>query len=410
MSSDPQPRERRGSQFAARSPIGPRGLIDVRRQNLTRVLGEIRDRPGVTRKDLVSLTSLNRVTVLDLVAELQEQRLVDESPAQSTGRSGRPAMTLSLDDQRLAVAALEINIDRIRIRCTTLRLRSLHDESVPVSGGSLDPERVLDLAAECIDRARSEMARQGLELTRVSVGLPAIIDHRSGTVQTSLDFRWGEVPVVDRLQQRTGGDLSFTLDRLANLAIREERSVAGLRPDSGVVLLFGGMGVGGAFQKGDVILRGDTGIGAEFGHISVDPEGPECYCGGRGCLEMYVGIRPLAAVLGIGAGEGAAGGEEILAQISADDPDAREAVRAQAPWLARAVRILRTVFDPTAVVLGGHLADLARLMDSALVDAMAIHGGGGGGELRISTAGGDAVLAGGVRAARDQLLAAPWES
>src|SRR5699024_11969505 len=87
--------------------------------------------------------------------------------------------------------------------------------------GSLDPERVLDLAAECIDRARSEMARQGLELTRVSVGLPAIIDHRSGTVQTSLDFRWGEVPVVDRLQQRTGGDLSFTLDRLANLAIRE---------------------------------------------------------------------------------------------------------------------------------------------------------------------------------------------
>src|SRR5699024_4126557 len=272
------------------------------------------------------------------------------------------------------------------------------------------PERVLDLAAECIDRARSEMARQGLELTRVSVGLPAIIDHRSGTVQTSLDFRWGEVPVVDRLQQRTGGDLSFTLDRLANLAIREERSVAGLRPDSGVVLLFGGMGVGGAFQKGDVILRGDTGIGAEFGHISVDPEGPECYCGGRACLEMYVGIRPLAAVLGIGAGVGAARGGAVLAQISADDPDAREAVRAQAPWLARAVRILRTVFDPTAVVLGGHLADLARLMDSALVDAMAIHGGGGGGELRISTAGGDAVLAGGVRAARDQLLAAPWES
>lgn len=410
MSSDPQAGERRRSQVVAGAPAGPRGLIDVRRQNLTRVLGEIRDRPGLTRKDLVSVTSLNRVTVLDLVAELQERRLVDESPAQSTGRSGRPAMALSLDDHRLAVAALEINIDRISIRCTTLRLRPLHDESIPVSGGSLDPERILDLAAACVDRARSAMALQGVELLRVSVGLPAIIDHRSGIVQTSLDFEWGEVPVVDRLQRRTGGGLAFTLDRLANLAIREERSVAGLSPDSGIVLLFGGMGVGGAFQKGDVILRGDTGTGAEFGHISVDPEGPECYCGGRGCLEMYVGIRPLAAALGVPTGDGVAGGEGVLAQVSADDPDVREAARAQAPWLARAIRILRTVFDPTAIVLGGHLADLARLMGPALGDAMTNYGGGGGGDLRISAAGGDAVLAGGVRAARDQLLATPWES
>ena len=398
--------EARGSQQSS----GPQGLADVRRLNLQRVLAEIRDRRAVTRKDLVAATALNRVTVLDLVAELHGRHLISEHPSVSTGRSGRPAMTLELDDDHLAVAALEINVDRIRILCSTLQLRVVHEEAIDMVGEGLSPDHVLELAAMCVNRAHRALLRKGLLLKRVCIGLPAFIDHRNGTVLTSLSFGWNGVPAVDILQRSVDADLEFTLDRLANLAIREERARAGLMPDSGIVLLYGDMGVGGAFQKGGVILRGDSGSGAEFGHISVDPGGPHCYCGNRGCLEMYVGIRPLAAALGIVDDQEGGVMQRVLDLLESGDRAVAAAAREQAPWLMMALRTLQTVFDPRALILGGHLGSLARLMGSALEEGVSEVENGRATELRISITGANAVLAGGVRAARDDLLAAPWSA
>lgn len=408
MASDPDPYITPADSSVGRQPGGPRGLADVRRLNLRRVLAEIRDRPGATRKELVSATALNRVTVLDLVAELHGRKLIGEHPAASTGRSGRPAMTLSLDDEHLAVAALDVNVDRISILCSTLRLRVVHEEVVELAGDELTPETALGLAADCVNRARDALAKDGHELVRVCVGLPAFIDHRSGTVLTSLSFGWSDVPVVDLLQRATGSDLEFTLDRLANLAIREERAVEDLDPAGGIVLLYGDMGVGGAFQKGGAVLRGDSGSGAEFGHITVDSEGPWCYCGNRGCLELYVGIRPLAAELGIlEEGEGGVA-HQVLSRLEAEDPAARSAARAQAPWLARALWTLQTIFDPRTLILGGHLAQMGRVMSPLLEEELSARQGGERIDLRFSRTGAEAVLAGGVRAARDELLDTPW--
>lgn len=408
MAHDPDPHLNAADSPQWRRSRGPRGLADVRRLNLRRVLAEIRDRPGVTRKELVSATALNRVTVLDLVADLHERKLIAEHPAPSTGRSGRPATGLSLDDEHLVIAALEVNVDRIRILCSTLQLRIVHEEVVELVGEELAPDNVIALAAACVHRARDALAADGRELVRVCVGLPAFIDHRSGTVLTALSFGWSRVPVVELLQQASGSELTFTLDRLANLAIREERAVEGLGSATGIVLLYGDMGVGGAFEKGGVVLRGDSGSGAEFGHITVDTAGPWCYCGNRGCLEMYVGVRPLATELGI-LEDGESGvAQQVLGLLEAEDPAAQSAARAQAPWLARALWTLQTIFDPGTVILGGHLAMMARAMTPRLDEELSAHQGGRRIDLRFSRTGTGSVLSGGVRAARDDLLDAPW--
>lgn len=316
-------------------------------------------------------------------------------------------MTLALDDDRLGIAAIEINVDRIRILCSSLQLRVVYEETVTMEGEGLGPEHVLGLAAECMNRARAALLERGMQLKQVCIGLPAFIDHRSGTVMTSLSFGWTDVPVVDILRQATDPSLGITLDRLANLAIREERALASLPPDTGIVLLYGDMGVGGAFQKGAAILRGDSGSGAEFGHISVDPAGPRCYCGNRGCLEMYVGIRPLANALGVDHDAEGAVMRRVLELLDAGDPIAVALVKDQVPWLARALWTLRTVFDPHTLILGGHLAVLARSMDRLLGEELPERRWGTTTELVISAVGADAVLAGGVRAARDDLLASP---
>ena len=102
--------------------------------------------------------------------------------------------------------------------------------------------------------------------------------------------------------------------------------------------------------------------------------------------------------------------QRVLDLLESGDRAVAAAAREQAPWLMMALRTLQTVFDPRALILGGHLGSLARLMGSALEEGVSEVENGRATELRISITGANAVLAGGVRAARDDLLAAPWSA
>ena len=103
-----------------------------------------------------------------------------------------------------------------------------------------------------------------------SVGCPAFVDNAEGVVLKSLSLGWTDVRVVDELEKRSGGGVAFTLDKLADLAIHAERKNSEIPSEEGVLLLYGEMGVGGSFQKHSEILRGDAGMGGQFGHLTVN--------------------------------------------------------------------------------------------------------------------------------------------
>jgi len=129
--------------------------------------------------------------------------------------------------------------------------------------------------------------------TRVGVGVPGAVRWPHGIVTSSPNFpRWSDFALKDRLEERLGR--SVVVDNDANAVIWGAWRLGGFRPVRSLVGFTLGTGVGGALILKGELYRGRDGMAGEVGHITVEPEGPACGCGGRGCLEMYasrVGLR-----------------------------------------------------------------------------------------------------------------------
>ncbi|TNC29449.1 ROK family protein [Amycolatopsis alkalitolerans] len=389
----------------------PPSIGDVRRFNLIRVLQLVRGNAPLTRSGLVTASGLGRVTVLDIVGELQDRGFIRESGFTPAGRAGgRPARALEMDDTRLAVGTLRITADHAALECASLQGRTVFSRDIEVDCSRMSPGQVLADLAKTVEEARGFLASAGTRLARVSVGCPAYVDASAGVVIMSQALGWSGVPVVPELDRLAGNGVSFSLDRLANLAVHAERKAGGWPAEDGILLLFGDVGIGGAYQRDGQVLHGDWGMGAEFGHVVVEQGGRPCFCGKAGCLETYVGLGPLAEAMGTGRDVGGAGFvAHMLDSLRNPDATMRAEVARQGVILARSVQSLVSIFDPRAVILGGHLTALAPLIMPAFwAEFERTRGRYGRAEIRVSTLGAAAVMAGGIESATQDLCLRPW--
>lgn len=109
------------------------------------------------------------------------------------------------------------------------------------------------------------------------------------------------------------------------------------------------------------VYRGAAGLAGELGHLTVDPGGPPCWCGSRGCLELYAGgAAMLRELSGDGNEEGALGA--LVDAALAGDPETLRVVRDAACYLGRGVAALTNLVDLRHVVIGGELSRLAAVM------------------------------------------------
>lgn len=124
------------------------------------------------------------------------------------------------------------------------------------------------------------------EFAGVGVGVPGIIDLEAGTVCAAAHLPdWTDYPVKSEIQQRLGTPVILEND--ANCAALGEKWLGAGRDVNGLCMVTLGTGVGGAFIFNGEIWHGMIGMAGEIGHMTVTPDGPECGCGNRGCLEQF---------------------------------------------------------------------------------------------------------------------------
>jgi predicted NBD/HSP70 family sugar kinase len=137
-----------------------------------------------------------------------------------------------------------------------------------------------------------------------------------------------------------------------------------------VIYLMARIGVGAGIIANGRPLRGYEGFAGEVGHNVVDPSGPHCHCGKRGCVETFIGEQALLTL----AGRDEAATTESVAKVFADafngDPLAASAVRTVADALGRTIASLVNIFDPERVLLGGSLAGVLEFARDDVVRAL----------------------------------------
>jgi glucokinase len=240
---------------------------------------------------------------------------------------------------------------------------------------STDPEAVADAIAELVEELCGRSGTKG-EVETVGIGAAGFVDRQRSTLLFAPNLAWRDEPLRDKVAKRVERPVVVENDANAT-AWGEFRFGAGRdRPD--LICLTVGTGIGGGVILGGALYRGSFGIGGEFGHIRVIPDGRRCGCGNRGCWEQYCSgrallreAREIATVdpvygarlreLGGGAPEGIEG-QHITDAAQEGDPAAVECFTVVGRWLGQGLADLAAVLDPATFVIGGGVSEAADLL------------------------------------------------
>ncbi|MCW2887784.1 MAG: glucokinase [Streptosporangiaceae bacterium] len=279
---------------------------------------------------------------------------------------------------------------------------------------STNPKETAEVIAEVVDLLKSKFE----DVVAVGLGAAGFVDETRSTVLFAPNLAWRDEPIKEKVESRVGLPVVVENDGNA-MAWGEARFGAG-RGQEFLVCVTLGTGIGGGIIVDGKLYRGRFGIGAEFGHVRVVPDGRRCGCGNRGCWEQYASgnalvheARDLARVapamaarlleLGSGSPEGISG-PEITQAAREGDPAALECFRTIAQWTGQGLADLAAILDPGAFIIGGGLSDAGDLLLQPIRDTFATVLTGRGhrvkADIRIAELGSSAGIVGAADLAR----------
>jgi glucokinase len=208
----------------------------------------------------------------------------------------------------------------------------------------------------------------------IGVGVPGLVT-RQGLLRAAPHItKVADLPLRALLAERIG--VEVVIDNDATCALLAESIMGNAQGVRDAVLVTLGTGIGGGVLAGGVIQRGCNGFVGEMGHMVVDPEGPDCPCGRRGCWERFASGSALAhfgrvaalagelpAVLKLAGGDPeAVMGEHVTAAARAGDEAALAILDGFGRWVGIGLVNLTNLLDPELFVLGGGLVELRDLI------------------------------------------------
>ena len=181
----------------------------------------------------------------------------------------------------------------------------------------------------------------------IGIGVPGLYDPVGGTTRflVNIPGPWAGQPVAGPVADATGLPTVLVNDARA-FGLAELRLGAG-RGAASMIGLTLGTGVGGVVAIDGKVHQGHDGTGGEIGHQTIDPEGPWCGCGNRGCVEAFARADRIAAACGT------ATAEEAVARARAGDARAVHGMAQVGRSLGIGIANMVTVVTPDRVVIGG---------------------------------------------------------
>ena len=276
------------AQVVAKGSAKGTDLQMMRESNRLLILNYVREHGPIARAAIARATGLSATTVSTIIDALLQEGFVNEGIMQkAVASSGRRVVPVHFN----AAVGYILGIALGRNHLTML----LCDLSASVVGRSSFPFDTGRGAAVCLPllatALRAFVSEQGIAWNRivgVGLGMPGPIDpYLQGPVTPPRMPGWHNVNVRDLLSQELA--IPVYLDNNANLgALGESRYGAG-QGASNMIYLQLGAGIGGGLIMDGKLYRGSTGGAGEIGHMTVEPQGPLCSCGKRGCLEALAG-------------------------------------------------------------------------------------------------------------------------
>lgn len=230
----------------------------------------------------------------------------------------------------------------------------LHQLRLPTGFG---PEAVVDTAVSAVNQLGALTGTPLSAFASIGIGIPGAVDNGTGRVSHAVNLGLDGLELGTKLAARLG--VPVRIDNDVNAAALGAFALLEKGPTHSMAYLNLGTGLAAGLVLGGKLWRGAQGAAGEIGHIPVDPSGPVCRCGQRGCLEMVASGSAIARQWPTDDPKPA---RALFAAASAGDPLAVEVKQRFVENVAAAVRLLILTIDVDSVVIGGGLSSLGPVL------------------------------------------------
>lgn len=355
-------------------------LPAVGEYNQTVVLDAIRRRPeGSTRSEIAALTALSAMTVTKVCRRLLDAGLIEEH-GMRTGGPGKPAAVVKLNPS--GGFAVGVHIDPAAVSYVLVDLSGAirdHSRTGPPTAG--DATVVIAEMATAIDALIAGSAVDRSRVLGVGIASPGPVTVDDGVLlNPPMMPNWHRVALRSSLAEATGLPVLLEKDTTATVIAELWYASPGTRRD--FAFMYYGTGLGTGLSLSGEVVRGVSGNAGDAGHITVDPAGPVCTCGRRGCVghvtvprvvvERAVrdGVLSPAEVGDVDDMSDVDAALRRLAKLAQEGQPAATAILADvARALARAIVVIVNLLDIDEVVFGGPFwASISSVVLAALPD------------------------------------------
>lgn len=344
----------------------------IKDMNKSIVLNMLRFRSPISRVDIARTTGLNKATVSGIVDELITEEYVTEI-GHGHSQVGRRPVLLQFNPDVGRVFGVDLGTHEVHVLELDLaaHIRATYDEPLQSTAVADTVVTIADLLRRAI--AQANPTRLGV--IGVGIGVPGLVDARRGVVYNAPNLGWQDVPLKRLLEDEI--HLPTFIDNEANAGAMGEKLFGGGQDVASLIYVSAEAGIGTGIFFHNEILRGESGFAGEFGHMTIDVNGPRCTCGNHGCLEVYASEKALLdhymrlrRAKGSSAGNNSAatdsrgnGDDErpsldgFLQRLQAGDSAAIESTQRTGYYLGVGIATLMNGLNPSLVLIGNRLAE-----------------------------------------------------
>src|SRR5689334_20384543 len=315
----------------------------------------ISDRQPISRAEIAKISGLNKTTISTITNEMLKDRcVVEDGLGQTTPVGGKPPTPLRLNNLRYGIFGLDIRADETILALSDFNSRLIARRKFETG---VQPRPFLEKIGKEITRLRREHG-EFVEMAGTGVSLPGLVDSNKGTFLMSVVLPWRDFPVVQCLEDAT--KLPVIIDNSARCSALAEiwHSKAQYAHVRNLLYLSVSSGLACGLVVDGGLYRGGNNSAGQFGHISIDLNGPKCRCGQHGCWDLYASDKATIAryqQLRRAKGGRAPNMRKLIELVDSGDPAASEAVAESARYLGLGIAGLINGLDPDVIVIGGEI-------------------------------------------------------
>jgi len=327
------------------------------------VLNLVREHQPISRADLARRMRIGRGMVTSLVAELLADSSIYEGSTAQAPRGRKPMMLFVRTHDRLAVA-VDVRFSRTYLMLSDFSGKPIaleEFETVP------DPAALVATLARRIQRLLKAHDAKS-KVNGVGLVLPGMVDTTSGRVLNAPQLGWRDVDVRAALEKAIDLPVQVENAPIACALAQMWLGDGDTETPRDFVYLTVGDGVGTGVVVNGEVVRGHDNTAGEFGHVPLNPKGPQCLCGARGCLEAYASnLATLSRYLGHEFSptetrrllqESGITILDVIARAHSGERRALDAVDETASRLGEGLSIVINTLNPSRIYVGGEITEL----------------------------------------------------